>query len=124
VPPGKPRAVRGSGAMWPTWCIIFTLVFVTDYLEVSTTAISRGDAGRLATAAVTAKLAVSARVVGPAGNPDDGDHWRVYFKTPADRYPDLQLLVLTEHPHNTPDLVAIPLLHDTEHHHFRVDPNP
>jgi periplasmic divalent cation tolerance protein len=101
---------------------------VIDHLEVSTTAGSREDAGCVAKAAVTAKLAVSARVVGPVsaytwfdGDLEEGKKWRVFLRIRADRYPELEALLRVEQPRDNFEVIAIPLVDDSDEYYSWID---
>ena len=93
---------------------------MSDYLQVSTVAGDRETAARLASAAVAAKLAAGAQVYGPVttyfwhlGQPGEGQEWHVTLKTRADRYVELEALLLREHTWDDPEVSAIPLVSGT-----------
>ncbi|HJP80123.1 MAG TPA: divalent cation tolerance protein CutA [Pseudonocardiaceae bacterium] len=93
---------------------------MADYLQVSTVAGDRETAAKLASAAVAAKLAAGAQVYGPVtsffwhlGQSGEGEEWQVTLKTRADRYPELEALLLREHTWDNPEVSAIPLVNGT-----------
>lgn len=93
---------------------------MTDYLQVSTVADSRDTAAKLARAAVAAKLAAGAQVYGPVASffwhkdeSGEDEEWQVTLKTTADRYPELEALLLAEHSWENPEITAIPLVAGT-----------
>ena len=93
---------------------------MADYLQVSTVAGDRDTAAKLASAAVAAKLAAGAQVHGPVasffwhlGQSGEGEEWQVTLKTRADRYPELEALLLREHTWDNPEVTAIALVHGT-----------
>ncbi|HEX7662170.1 MAG TPA: divalent cation tolerance protein CutA [Pseudonocardiaceae bacterium] len=101
---------------------------MTDYLQVSTAADSRETAASLARAAVAAKLAAGAQVIGPVtsffwhkGESGEGEEWQVILKTTADRYPDLEALLLREHTWENPEISAVPLVAGTSTYFAWID---
>ncbi len=90
---------------------------MTDFLEVSTTADSRETAAALARSAVQARLAASARVIGPVasffwheGTFGEGEEYIAALKTTADKYAALEAHLLAEHPWKNPEISAAPLV--------------
>lgn len=90
---------------------------MTAYRQVCTTAGSHETAAELARAAVTAKLAASAHIHGPAdsffwhhGESGESQEWQVTLKTTAERYPELQAPLLREHTWDNPEITATPLV--------------
>lgn len=95
-------------------------MLMTDYLQVSTVADAQETAVRLARTAVAAKLAAGAQVHGPVasffwhqGQSGEGQEWQVTLKTTADRYNDLEALLLSEHTWENPEITAVPLVAGT-----------
>jgi periplasmic divalent cation tolerance protein len=91
-----------------------------DYLQVSTVAGDRDTAANLARSAVAAKLAAGAQVHGPVtsffwhlGESGEGEEWQVTLKTRADRYAELEALLLREHTWDNPEVSATPLVNGT-----------
>ena len=61
-----------------------------------------------------AKLAASGQVFGPAmsafwheGEYGEGEEWQVFFKTTADRLPELQQHIVEQHPWQNPEVTAV-----------------
>lgn len=84
---------------------------MTGYLQVSTTADSRDAAMNLLRSAVRAKLAASGQVFGPAqsifwheGKMGEGEEWQIFLRTTAERYPDLEAHLISEHPWDNPEV--------------------
>lgn len=89
---------------------------MTDHLVVLTTTDSKDAAETLARDGVRARVAACAQIVGPINSVYwwDGDvqgdaEWQVWFKTPADRYEDVQAFILGAHSYDTPEVIAWPL---------------
>jgi periplasmic divalent cation tolerance protein len=73
-------------------------------LEVSTATPTRESATRLAEAAIKVRLAAGGQVSGPVmslfwhdGEFGTGEEWTVTLKTTADRYPELEELLVQQH---------------------------
>ncbi|HEX3785085.1 MAG TPA: divalent cation tolerance protein CutA [Pseudonocardiaceae bacterium] len=101
---------------------------MTDYFQVSTVAGDRETAAKLASAAVAAKLAAGAQVYGPVasffwhlGESGEGEEWQVTLKTRADRYPELEALLLREHTWDNPEVSAVPLVKGTAKYFEWID---
>lgn len=87
---------------------------MSGLLLVSTTAGSRDAAAGLLRSVVRAKLAASGQVFGPAmsafwheGEYGEGEEWQVFFKTTADRFPELQKHIVERHPWQNPEVTAV-----------------
>jgi periplasmic divalent cation tolerance protein len=85
-----------------------------EYLLVSTTAGNRDSATALLRSAVRTRLAASGQVFGPAlsafwhqGEFGEGEEWQVFFKTTAERYPELKAHLIETHPWQNPEVTAI-----------------
>ena len=101
---------------------------MADYLQVSTVAGDRETAAKLASAAIAAKLAAGAQVYGPVasyfwhlGESGVGEEWQVTLKTRADRYADLEALLLREHNWDNPEVSAVPLVNGTTAYFAWID---
>lgn len=89
---------------------------MSELLQVTTAAESREEAVRLARAAVAARLAAGAQIVGPVvslfwhlGESGEGEEWQVVMKTTADRFAELEALIVAEHRWQNPEVAAVPL---------------
>ncbi len=87
-------------------------------LEVSTATPTRESATRLAEAAIKVRLAAGGQVSGPVmslfwhdGEFGTGEEWTVTLKTTADRYPELEELLVQQHDWNNPQVTATVLEH-------------
>ncbi|WTW96251.1 divalent-cation tolerance protein CutA [Streptomycetaceae bacterium NBC_01309] len=90
---------------------------MTDYLTVLTTTDAQEAAASLAESAVTARVAACAQIVGPItsvywweGKVQREQEWQIIFKTPADRYPDLEAHIRAEHTYDVPEVIAGPIV--------------
>lgn len=85
-------------------------------LLVLTSAATFEEASALARSAVRSRLAASAQVHGPvnsffwhAGEFGEGQEWNVVLRTTDDGYEDLESHLVSEHPWENPEVVALPL---------------
>lgn len=90
---------------------------MADFLQVSTATPTRDQAVDLAKAAVTARLAAGAQIIGPVtstfwhnGEFGTGEEWQLLLKTTAARYPELEALLLRQHPWENPEVAAVPIV--------------
>ncbi|GGP86710.1 divalent cation tolerance protein [Saccharothrix coeruleofusca] len=86
-------------------------------MVVITTTDSEESAGRLAAAVVEARLAACVQVGGPVrsvyrweGEVRDEREWQLWAKTTRDRLAGLTDFIQTNHPYDTPEVVALPVL--------------
>ncbi|MFE3824480.1 divalent-cation tolerance protein CutA [Streptomyces sp. NPDC059092] len=90
---------------------------MTGIWQVSTATENREQAVALAESAVMARLAAGAQIVGPVisvfwhqGRYGTSEEWQLLFKTRADRYAELEAHLLSHHPWDKPEVVALPLI--------------
>jgi periplasmic divalent cation tolerance protein len=90
---------------------------VPEFLQVTTTVAAAEEAASLAEAAVRARLAACAQVVGPIqstyrwqGAVDTAQEFAVVFKTQADRGPELIAFLRQRHSYETPEILATPVV--------------
>lgn len=90
---------------------------MADYLIVITTVDSKDAAAVLARSAVEANLAASGQVTGPIettyrhlGDVCEGTEWQVTFRTTEDRRAALAEHVISEHPYDSPEVIALPIV--------------
>jgi periplasmic divalent cation tolerance protein len=88
-----------------------------DVWQVQVAAPSKEAATALARAAVEARLAAGGQVHGPVtsvfwhlGEFGTGEEWQVILKTTADRYRDLEQLLVDRHEWTNPEIVATPVV--------------
>jgi len=88
----------------------------SDYVLVTTTTDSAGEAQRLAETIVTGRLAACAHVEETdsvywwQGAVESAHEWRVEFKTPQHRAAELQQAILAAHSYDTPQVIVTPIL--------------
>lgn len=92
------------------------LIPMTDVLNVSTAAPTHEAALRLAQSAIAAGLAAGGQVAGPVtsvfwhnGEMGRGEEWVVSFKTPVERYDELEAHLIERHEWQNPEVTAVPL---------------
>ncbi|MFZ3498384.1 divalent-cation tolerance protein CutA [Streptomyces sp. 5.8] len=90
---------------------------MADFLQVSTATADRESAEELARAAVRARRAAGAQVIGPVfsafwheGEFGTGEEWQLLFKIRADQYAELERHLLEHHPWKNPEITAIPIV--------------
>ena len=90
---------------------------MTDALQVHTTAETEEDAQTIARAAVEARLAVCAQVIGPItstywweGKVETATEWLCLFKTDRQHYDGLEALIREKHPYEMPEILAMPVV--------------
>jgi periplasmic divalent cation tolerance protein len=90
---------------------------VTDCCFVLTVTPDRASAERLASAAIRDRLAAGAQVFGPVtsffwhlGESGRGEEWQVVLKTTMAAYDELERHLVSEHPWDKPEVVAVPLV--------------
>ncbi|MDJ0465118.1 divalent-cation tolerance protein CutA [Streptomyces sp. H27-C3] len=90
---------------------------MADFLQVSTATEKREAAVKLAQLVVSARLAAGAQIVGPVvsvfwhqGEFGTGEEWQLLFKARADRYPEIEALLLRHHPWKNPEVSAVPIV--------------
>ena len=91
-------------------------IFVSAYLQVTTTVASETDARRLAEFLVQGRLAACVQIVGPIhsvywwqGKVESSSEWQCIAKTRADLLPRLEAALISEHPYDTPEVLALPI---------------
>ncbi|MFP1625597.1 divalent-cation tolerance protein CutA [Streptomyces sp. 5K101] len=94
---------------------------MTDFVQVSTATETREQAIVLAKSAVRERLAAGAQVIGPVtsvfwhlGEFGTGEEWQLLLTTRTERYPELEAHLLENHPWETPQVQAIPVVAGSE----------
>lgn len=89
---------------------------MSDLIAIQTTTGTRHDAQRIAAALVDQRLAACVQVGGPIesvyrwdGQQQTSEEWLVTIKTTADKFADVERLVLSLHPYEQPELIALPV---------------
>ncbi|MFE1294032.1 MULTISPECIES: divalent-cation tolerance protein CutA [unclassified Streptomyces] len=90
---------------------------MTDFLQVSTATETREQAVELARTIVSRRLAAGAQIVGPVtsafwhnGEFGIGEEWQLIMKTTRARYAELETHLLAQHPWESPEIAAVPIL--------------
>jgi periplasmic divalent cation tolerance protein len=88
-----------------------------QHCQVVTTTDSREAADALASAAVEARAAACAQIVGPIastywweGKVETAQEWQVVFKTAVERYPELEANIKAHHGYDVPEIVCTPII--------------
>jgi len=88
-----------------------------DCVQVVTTTETREEADRLARSAVERRLAACAQVGGPIASTywwregvETATEWQCVLKTTAARLDELRAHLEAEHPYETPEIVATPIV--------------
>ena len=84
-----------------------------EYLQVTTTAASEGEAERIGAALVERRLAACVQVIGPIasryrwqGAVERSTEWMCVAKTSAARYAELEAAIRELHSYDEPEIVA------------------
>jgi periplasmic divalent cation tolerance protein len=90
---------------------------MSEYLQVTTTAPSEEEAGRIAAALIEHRLAACVQVIGPIvsryrwrGAVETEREWLCLAKTDAPRYPELEATIRELHSYEEPEVVATPIV--------------
>jgi periplasmic divalent cation tolerance protein len=90
---------------------------MTKVLQVQVAAPSKEAALALAKAAVDARLAAGAQVIGPftsvfwhLGEFGTGEEWQVVLKTTESRYAELEQHLVNHHEWTNPEITAVPVV--------------
>jgi periplasmic divalent cation tolerance protein len=94
---------------------------MSDYIEVHSTVDSLEAARKICAAVVEARLAACAHVSGPIrstywwqGVIERADEYSLTMKTTRPNFTELSRVIRDNHPYETPDIVAVPILEGTE----------
>lgn len=90
---------------------------MSDFLQVCTTVSTRGDAEALTTKLLESHLAACAHIVGPItsqywwhGTLETATEWQCILKTAQHLYPSVEAHILSHHPYETPEIIAVPIV--------------
>jgi periplasmic divalent cation tolerance protein len=88
-----------------------------EAIQVVTTTAEKKDADALAKAVLEKRLAACVQVSGPIdssywwnGRLEKASEWTVTIKTRRDLYPQLEKLLLAQHPYDQPEIIATPIV--------------
>lgn len=89
---------------------------MAEYVQVSTTAGTKKDAERIASALVEKRLAACVQVAGPIastywwqGKMETAEEWLCLAKTRCELYGPLEHAIREIHPYDTPEIIAVPI---------------
>jgi len=89
---------------------------MSDFIQVSTTAPSKEEAGRIARTLVESKLAACAQVMGPIeshyrwkGALEQSTEWLCLVKTRRANYAAVEAAIRANHSYEVPEIIACPI---------------
>ena len=89
---------------------------MTDFIQVTTTASTREEAARIASALLERRLAACAQIVGPIesrywwkGRIEQSTEWLCIFKTLRVKFPSVEAAIRAIHSYEVPEIVACPI---------------
>lgn len=92
-----------------------------SYLQVITTIDNLDTAKKIALAVTDKRLASCAQLIGPIqsyywwkGKREEGSEWQVVMKTRLEIYPQLEQEILSMHPYEVPEIIAMPITQGLE----------
>ena len=89
---------------------------MTDFIQVTTTASTREDDARIASALLERRLAACAQIVGPIesrywwkGRIEQSTEWLCILKTLRVKFPAVEAAIRASHSYEVPEIVACPI---------------
>ena len=89
---------------------------MTDFIQVTTTASTREEAARIASALLERRLAACAQIVGPIesrywwkGRIEQSTEWLCILKTLRVKFPSVEAAIRANHSYEVPEIVACPI---------------
>jgi periplasmic divalent cation tolerance protein len=86
-------------------------------IQVVTTVEKKQDAEKIAGVLIDKRLAACVQIVGPVlsiyrwkGKTENAEEWQCHIKTRPDLYADVEAAVKANHPYETPEIIALPVL--------------
>lgn len=90
---------------------------MTGILLVLTTFDNPEDAHRMARSLLQKRFSACIQILGPIrsfyhwkGKEEEAEEWLCLIKTTQELYPQLEAVILEQHPYETPEVVAIPVV--------------
>jgi len=90
---------------------------LTGILVVFTTFDKAEDARRMARSLLQKRLSACIQILGPIrsfyrwkGKEEEAEEWLCLIKTTQELYPELEAVILEQHPYETPEIVALPVV--------------
>lgn len=88
-----------------------------EYIQLVTTISSKDEADKLASYLVKQRLAACVQVCGPVnsfyhwqGKLENDEEYQLLIKSRLDLYNDLELEIKKNHPYETPEIIALPIV--------------
>jgi periplasmic divalent cation tolerance protein len=89
---------------------------MTDFIQVTTTASTREEAARIASALLEQRLAACAQIFGPIesrywwkGRIEQSTEWLCILKTLRVKFPSVEAAIRAIHSYEVPEIVACPI---------------
>ena len=99
-----------------------------SYLQVTTTTESREQAQNIARHLVDEKLAACVQISGPItstyrwkGKIETAEEWLCLIKTREDLYSEVEKSIISLHPYETPEIVAVPIVQGSKEYLQWID---
>jgi len=93
----------------------------SEFLQVFVTIDDKEKAQQLCSTIVEKKLAACAQILGPIestywweGKVEGSTEWLCLMKSSLDKYETLERTIISLHPYDTPEVIAIPILKGSE----------
>lgn len=90
---------------------------MAEYVQALTTVASAEEAAELARGVTGARHAACVQIVGPIrsvywwqGKLEEAQEWQLLIKTTSAAFPALEAFVKANHPYDTPELIACPIV--------------
>jgi periplasmic divalent cation tolerance protein len=94
---------------------------MSDFIQVTTTASTKDEAAKIATALLERRLAACVQVVGPIesrywwnGKIEQAGEWLCIIKTIRERYPAVEATIRANHSYEVPEIVTCPIVGGSE----------
>ncbi|MEO0228341.1 MAG: divalent-cation tolerance protein CutA [candidate division WOR-3 bacterium] len=88
-----------------------------SYIQVFTTVKKKEDAERIARIVVEKRLAGCVQILGPIksiywwkGKIESAEEWLCIIKSKKELYPELEKTIKENHPYETPEIIAMPII--------------
>lgn len=92
-----------------------------SFFEIITTVDTMEEAEKIARAVVEKNLVACAQISGPIvsiyrwkGNVEQAKEWRITMKSRKDLYGNIEKTIMSLHPYEVPEIIAIPILEGSE----------
>ena len=89
---------------------------MSEFIQVTTTASTKDEAAKIATALLERRLAACVQVVGPIesrywwnGKIEQSGEWLCIIKTIRERYPAVESTIRANHSYEVPEIVICPI---------------